>query len=236
VAVRKIYYSSHHSLPPGHDPGAYPARLPGPAAWPSGLGTFWFRVATFGRAEETALALRASAAMRVAAGKPGGPRHGGHGVRSGHGGHGARVGHESRPVTAGHGQPREALPVTAAAPLEPAARLRRARGRELRCQVRENGRARRSGRKVKCEKNTRRREFEGGTGRPVRVRSRRPGRRPPPRHTWAGGWATKSTLSSACHLKSCQGTYRESYLPAGAGRDVHCCRFKLLPIAALPRA
>jgi len=90
---------------------------------------------------------------------------------------------ESRPVTAGHGLSREARPVTAAAPLEPAARLRRARGRELRCRVSENGRARRSGRKVKCEKYTRRREFEGGTGRPVRVRNRRAGRRPPPRHT-----------------------------------------------------
>ena len=181
---------------------------PGPAAWPTGLGKFWFRVATFGRAEETTIVWRAGTAKRVASGKSGGPRRGGHGVHGGHGGHGARVGlglRESRPVTAGHGLSREARPVTAAAPLEPAARLRRARGRELRCRVSENGRARRSGRKVKCEKYTRRREFEGGTGRPVRVRNRRAGRRPPPRHTWAGGWATKSSLPSAFHLWSCRG-------------------------------
>ena len=124
---------SDRLLPPGRDPGALAARLPGPAAWPSALGHYGSesrppvapRIATVGEFGEMPSEGRVAAVTAnavIAAFEP--PE--GSLVPAGHGGHG-----RSRPVTAGHGRSRRsrpARPVTACTAVVAVAPLARRTG------------------------------------------------------------------------------------------------------------
>jgi len=180
-------------LPPGRDPGALAARLPGPAAWPSALGHYGSesrppvapRIATvceFGEMPSGGRVAAVPANAVIAAFEP--PE--GSIVPAGHGGRG-----RSRPVTAGHGRSRRsrpARPVTACTAVVAVAPLARRTGyARARCACgwtammsERKGTSEENVSRDECEYSTVRGKLGVGTGRPIRISSRRPGRRPPP--------------------------------------------------------
>jgi hypothetical protein len=201
VAIGKnLLLSQPHAVARSRSWRPYGA-APGPDSVAFGRGTFWFRVATFGRAERTQRMPQSSvrrerirrerrviraAAFTTARRWRGGAGHGR--SRSSAAGHGARdcrvIGWDgrSRPITTSRGRSRRSRRsrrLSRRGRRPGSARACRARGRGLRSRKKDSERASRSVRKVEYEESTGRGKFEGGMGRPVRVRGRRPGRRPP---------------------------------------------------------